>query len=458
MPQEPIDPSRLTAEEKRALLAKLLRQKVAATETTSAGFNAVVAAARDQLAAGPGVAARDLSATELRAEATLDPTIVPHGPTPGNWTDPDQVFLTGATGFLGGYLLRELLDRTRAVVHCLVRAANPEQGQRRLRSLLVERGVWEDRFSERIAPVVGDLTLPRFGLSESDFDALANRVEAIYHNGALVNFLARYSALRGTNVHGTTELLRLACRRAVPVHMVSSVSVIPLFDYLDTGVIPEMNDLDPDRPVQGGYVQSKWVAEKLVHAARERGLPTTIYRPGYVAGHSQSGISNLDDLVCRILKSCVTGQVAPSLDVEVDVTPVDYVAAAVVHLSRRPDSLGHAFYLVNPRPILWTDILAKLRSLGYPVQEIPYALWQQFLTQHSTASVEQNPMAMLSALFPVAPSEVASVPRFRWDCSRTEAGLADASVACPPASAELIGKYVAYLIRCGFLPPPKNRP
>jgi myxalamid-type nonribosomal peptide synthetase MxaA len=455
----PHDLSNLSAEEKRAVLAKMLRERAAqpAPKPADGGFGAVIASAREQLASGPGVAARDLSASELRAEATLDPTIVPKGP-PADGSDPQQVLLTGATGFLGGYLLRELLDRTRAVVYCVVRAPNPEQGTRRLREVLAERGLWAAEFAGRVVAVPGDLTQPRLGLSEAEFTSLAERLDGIYHNGALVNFLARYSALRATNVQGTVELLRLAChRRPMPMHAVSSFSVVPLFEYLDAGLVPEMDDLDPDRPVQGGYVQSKWVAEKLVHAARDRGLPVTVHRPGYVAGHSRTGFSNLDDLVCRFLKSCVVGQVAPALDMEVDITPVDYVAAAVVHLSLRSDSLGHAFYLVNPRPILWADMLATLREMGYPVREAPYAVWQQFLTQHAGASAEQNPLAMLAALFPVGPTELSTVPRFRCDVWRTEAGLAGTDIACPPADSALVRRYVSHLARCGFLPAPRAK-
>jgi hypothetical protein len=95
--------------------------------------------------------------------------------------------------------------------------------------------------------------------------------------------------------------------------------------------------------------------------------------------------------------------------------------------------------------------------MGYPVREVPYAVWQQFLAQHAGAAAEQNPLAMLTALFPMAPAELSAVPRFRCDVSRTEAGLAGTGIACPPADAALVRRYVAYLARCGFLPAPRAK-
>jgi thioester reductase-like protein len=349
--------------------------------------------------------------------------------------------------------LRELLVETTASVHCLVRAANQTEGQRRLESTLAEWGLWEERFGERIVAVPGDLSRPQLGLTDAVFNDLAERLDAIHHNGALVNFMAQYGAMKATNVDGTLEAIRLACRRRTKaLHLVSSLAVVPLTNFMGAGILPELDDLDPQWPVQGGYVQSKWVGEKLVHAARDRGLPVTIYRPSVISGHSRTGVCHLEDMFCRMIKGCVQATLTPAIDFYYDLTPVDYVAAALVHLSRRPESLGHAFYLINPEAVAWSETLAVLGAHGYPVSEVPYTIWQSFLARQAAGQTEQNSLAMLAPLFPAAGDMPECLPRIRCDQTRTVAGLAGTGIVCPPADAALVSKYVTYLMGCGFLP------
>src|SRR5262249_25698255 len=142
-------------------------------------------------------------------EVELDPSIRPESTELGDLSDPRAVVLTGATGFLGAFLLRELLDRTQATVHCLVRAESAALARTRLLDNL-----WTLRLGdlpeERIVAVPGDLAEHRWGLSERDFRALAKEAEAVYHCGAWVNFTYPYPTLKPANVGGTVEALRLA--------------------------------------------------------------------------------------------------------------------------------------------------------------------------------------------------------------------------------------------------------
>jgi len=143
------------------------------------------------------LAARE-ETVDLRAEAVLDPGIQPESPWTGwsgRFENPSEVFLTGGTGFLGAHLLSELLLRTGARVHCLVRAQDAAEGAGRMREALESRALWRDEHAERIVPVPGDLAAPRFGLSEEAFRVLAGRVDALYHNGAWVNMESSATAL-----------------------------------------------------------------------------------------------------------------------------------------------------------------------------------------------------------------------------------------------------------------------
>src|SRR6185369_16546869 len=194
----------------------------------------------------------------LSDEVRLDRAITP-GTQSAELTDhPRHILLTGATGFLGAFLLRELLDRTTAEVHCLVRAKSVEAGRVRLRQTLQTYSLWHDGLEGRIVPVPGDLGEPRLGVSAAVSADLAATIDVIYHSGAFVNWILPYERLKPANVVGTEEILRLATRvRIKPVHFVSSLGVFPLLSRSgEVTVIREEDTLDHNGSLYGGYMQS----------------------------------------------------------------------------------------------------------------------------------------------------------------------------------------------------------
>ncbi len=138
----------------------------------------------------------------------------PADPEP-NWRDPRQVFLTGATGFFGAHLLRELIDRTDARIHALVRAATRHTPTTRLAEAQRRYGIHRPLPEHRVRPILGDLTKPGLGMRQADWEREADGADVIHHCGAEVNFLYPYEKLRAANVYGTQEVLRLAARRAI---------------------------------------------------------------------------------------------------------------------------------------------------------------------------------------------------------------------------------------------------
>jgi thioester reductase-like protein len=313
------------------------------------------------------------SEDDLSRDVILDPAIRPiesGNVHPG--TD-DPVLLTGATGFVGAFLLRELLLRTNADVHCLVRAATDADARNRLERALVAYGISEDRFAQRIVPVRGDLALPRFGLAEAEFDALASRVSTIYHNGAEVHFVYPYEKLRAPNVLGTLEVIRLAClKKTKPIHYVSTVAVFAGKNSSRENTIREDDEPTQVGRNESGYAQSKYVAEKLVVEARNRGVPVSIYRPAWVSGHSVSGASTTGDLFNRVLKSCVQLKCAPLVDFSLDFVPVDYVASALVRLSLQEKQWNKTFHLVGRQRISWLEAIGSLQRAGFAMSAVAY--------------------------------------------------------------------------------------
>src|SRR5918993_823073 len=315
---------------------------------------------------------------DLRSEAVLDPEIAPQPAANGNRTlrDAGDVFLTGATGFLGAFLLDGLLSSTNARVHCLVRPRGDADGIEPIEANLRGYGLWRPGLAERIVPVEGDLGKPLFALDEGGFDALARGVDLIFHPGAVVNLVYPYSELKAPNVGGTREVLRLACRHgAKPVHHVSTNGIFPP----GMGHCDEDTDLVDLADARGdGYGRSKWVAEKLVREAEERGLPVHVYRPGNVSGHSETGASNPRDLLGGIIVESLRLRRAPEMEGwRMEMTPVDFVADAILHIASDPTAQGGTYHLADPDPPPAEEVYDLLEEGGYPLERLPYEEWLQ---------------------------------------------------------------------------------
>jgi thioester reductase-like protein len=325
----------------------------------------------------------------LRADSTLDADIKPPAGTKMRaLKNADTVLLTGATGFLGAFLLHDLLESTSAQIICLIRFTEPSEDDvpaaiARLRKNLINSGVWSDSIMERVEVLPGNLARKRLGLSPDAFEKLASRVQVIVHAAANVNLVYPYAALRGDNVGGTREILRLACLGGATVQYISTNGVLPpsasghgwpedAMIYVDA--VPEK--------LHDGYGQTKWAAEQLVLEAGRRGLPVRIIRPGTVSGHSATGAANAWDLLTAIFVESMKLGYAP--DVEgwrAEMTPVDFVSKAIVHLGNQTQAKQLVFHLGDPDPVDTKQVFKDLAELGYPTEPIPWddwvALWNE---------------------------------------------------------------------------------
>ncbi|KAF2478870.1 hypothetical protein BDY17DRAFT_305963 [Neohortaea acidophila] len=325
----------------------------------------------------------------LRADSQLDADIKP--PTGSkiiSLKSAETVLLTGATGFLGAFLLNDLLESTSARIVCLVRFRETGEDQipagiAKLRRNLIDYGVWKDSIMERIEILPGNLSSKRFGLSPDKFNDLAKRVQVIVHAAANVNLVYPYAALRNDNVGGTREILRMACLGGATVQYVSTNGVLPPSPSGNGWPEDSMIWVDavPEKLIDG-YGQSKWVAEQLVYEAGRRGLPVRILRCGTISGHSATGASNAWDLLTALFVESMRLGCAP--DVEgwrAEMTPVDFVSKAIVHLGNQTHAKQLVFHLGDPDPVDTSVVFDDLETLGYPTKRIPFddwvALWNE---------------------------------------------------------------------------------
>ncbi len=391
---------------------------------------------------------------DLQADSVLDPTIFPEVHFVESTKEPQNILLTGATGFLGAFLLDELLQKTQANIYCLVRCPILEVGKEKLQRNLKRYSLLQYAYSDRIIPVLGDLSQPLLGLSSQQFYELASQIDVIYHNGAFVNLIYPYAPLRDANVLGTQEILRLASQVKVkPVHYISTLDVFHSSHYAQNEMLSERDDFAGYTGPDGGYAQSKWVAEKLVMAAYERGIPTTIYRPGMIIGHSQTGVSNTEDMVGRLIKGLIQLESSPKMNLQMNLTPVDYVSQSIVHLSRQQASWGQAFHLSNPHTLLLEQLAYYIQSLGYKLQPLPYEQWYQKLLG---PGIDQKNALSPFALSLTLQNNLEVLNLGKVSCLNAINELSQVSIHCPPIDTNLLDTYFSYFRQSGLLEKPQH--
>ncbi|MGW9302868.1 amino acid adenylation domain-containing protein [Streptomyces cyaneofuscatus] len=394
-----------------------------------------------RLAADIKGAGRDIpagSATPLPAPARSRP------PRPSQ-----RPLLTGASGFLGAFLLRDLIEVTGGPVDCLVRAEDERRAAHRLRANLEHYGLWHPRYAELIRPVPGDLAAPGLGLSPDVRAALARRLGPVVHNGARVNFAASYGDLRAPNVAGTEELLRLLADSGSPgMHYISTTSVYAPTPDPGPAAVTETTPTGPASALPDGYAQSKWVAEGLVALARRRGLPVTVHRPGRISGDTTTGACQDRDLLWQLIKGCLQAQAVPDLPHgSTDWVPVDYVSAAIVALSTsgRPDA--DTWHFTNPDAPALDRVFETAARLGHELRTVTAADWQaRVAAQHDNAA----------QLFLGSEDQDrrATTGHRRFDSTRTAKAAADLGVHLPQLTDEVLNRYLTYFHGTGFLPRP----
>ncbi|MCF3119146.1 amino acid adenylation domain-containing protein [Streptomyces arenae] len=394
---------------------------------------------------------------DLWAEARLGP--VPDFPPAisRSSSTPGQVLLTGATGFLGAFLLDRLLHLTDSTVHCLIRATDEPHARRRLTAAMRRFGLTTDDTWRRVIAVPGDLASPGLGLSVDGFDALARTVDTVVHSGAQVNFAYPYAALRPANVDGTRTLLRLATTHHLkPIHHVSTIDTVTGDGFLGQEQPPQDTRLqDPDR-LRTGYAQSKWVAESLLLEAARHGLPLIVYRPCEISGASGRGTWPTGALVCALIKAAWDTGVAPDTPLPLNLVPVDHAADTFVHLLVNEPPRGQIRAIANSRLTDFRLIVDRLIARGRTVRHLPYADWLEEMTRRA-AQHPDFPLTPFLPLFDAAADRLAGTtsPRGLSGAAPGEETPPSAAPSqggqCPPIDGALIDRYLDYFEEIGFL-------
>ncbi|KAH6887930.1 alpha-aminoadipate reductase [Thelonectria olida] len=375
-------------------------------------------------------------------------------------------FLTGATGFLGAYLVKDILERENTKLIAHIRGAKDVAfaKERLIRSL---KGylLWQDSWEDRISCVLGDLSKPRLGLDDASWKHVAMTADVMVHNGAYVHWIARYEQMLRSNVLSVIDVMKLCNEgKAKLFSFVSSTSTLDTDHYynlsrdqvaIGRGAVLEADDMEGSRYGLGtGYGQTKWVSEQLAREAGKRGLRGSVVRPGYILG----GRNGLFQLGAR-----------PRIINTVNTIPVDHVAKVVIASALNPALPGVNVCHVTAHPRLrMSEFLSALSYYGYDVPEVDYEEWKTQLEEFVLAGSvgKDQEQSALMPLFHMATSDLPSTTRapelddrntvavLKGDADRWT-GVDDS--AGEGVTREDIGRYLRFLATIKFLPWPTSR-
>ncbi|WP_019884141.1 non-ribosomal peptide synthetase [Streptomyces purpureus] len=386
---------------------------------------------------------------DLRADVTLPEEVRAAAGTPVPAAEAREILLTGATGFLGVYLLRELTALPGRTVHCLVRAGDEAAALERLRSTAARYGLVESVAWERVRAVGGDLSRERWGLPEPVYTALSGTVEVVYHAAAHINFVLPYASVKPTNVDGMRRVVEfVATTRPKQLHYMSTIAVFAPGEAREGAVLTE--DVVPDAPEKLGigYTQSKWVAERIAGEARRRGVPVTVYRIGRISGDSVTGACQADDFLWRQIKSFVElGSAPPAAELSTDLLPVDFVGRAVVALSQDPAAENRTLHLFHPEGSDFTPVHDAIRAEGHPLTVVPAEEWLARL-EESASRPGGNALAAAVPLFREGALELGDD---RYGNDATTRLLAGLGLTYPAIDEQAISRMIRYFRSTGEL-------
>lgn len=364
---------------------------------------------------------------------SIRPQSTDGNPVTGNTIE--NVFLTGATGYLGSAILQQLMAQPKVHVFALVRCPSESSGLQRVIDAANKTGWWQEHFRCRIHIWEGDLLAPDLGLKKNRLHCLSEglprtqdespqRIHAIIHNGARVHYSSDYETLKPINVNPTLELLKITAQ----------APALSAFTFVSGGQKPNSNSsmtrngstngLSVPRPLAdnqlaNGYTQTKFVSEQIVRNCASDNISSPfqnktmhIVKPGYIIGSTSSGIANTTDFIWRLVVGCVDigAYNADEVNHWLFVADVDHVASAIVsatfstpsHLARHHSSSETSMILEG---LFFSDVWNLLAEpeFGYgPFEALGQAEW---MTRLKNMVLERGESHLLFPLLHILETE-----------------------------------------------------
>ncbi|WP_321779479.1 amino acid adenylation domain-containing protein [Sulfurimonas sp.] len=368
-----------------------------------------------------------------KRDSILDKSIFP------NWSDTskaskDVILLTGSMGYLGAHVLLELLEKTSADIYCLLRShENISLHKQQLHAL--EKLKLEDalKFSDRIHTISGDISKEKLGINEDDYAFIVNNATHIIHCAAAVNHMYGYSKLKTSNSLSTIEFIKIAMNgKEKKISYISTESAISQSNADGVGYETKVSETPAD--FFGGYALTKWVSERLLKQAFDRGMSGLILRPGNIFLNTKTGVSSPlnSNFALLMMRAYVDTGLAPDLGFVFEAVPVNQLAKAIVSVSLG-ESNKMMLNLSNQNEISLKEYVSLLGSItNKKIEIIPFDEWK---TRVIVPLKETSPLFPLRLYF----QDDASEELMHFDTSLAQSELKKYDVHFDDNYEELLG-------------------
>ncbi|WP_426130669.1 amino acid adenylation domain-containing protein [Pseudomonas sp. DWP1b1] len=360
--------------------------------------------------------------------------------------DPYKMIVTGANSFVGVHIVEALLATGATEIACLIREKPGQSAMARFTQALREYRL-EHLDLSRVRVLAADISLPRLGLANDTYETLAKRFGVLVHNAAQVNHVKDYASLTRDNVDPILECLRLCethCKKVFNfISTLSASSSIDAQGYVLEAPAATTLPLY----IKNGYNLSKWVAERQLRHAVDRGAWVNIYRPGNISFNSLTGVCQPQkNRLMLMLKGSLQLGLLPRLTLNFDLMPVDFLARFIAFHCDRFQADRCVFNLHNPQPLSWAHYLDAFSRAGHRFRRVSVAQWQQSLR---TVSQDNALFGVLGFYLDRLDEDIGDTSMIRHDNARQ--GVQQMGAHYPEKDPALLSKGCNYLKAIGFL-------
>ncbi|MFA6308744.1 MAG: amino acid adenylation domain-containing protein [Clostridia bacterium] len=293
---------------------------------------------------------------------------------------PKNVFLTGATGFLGMHLLDKLLVDSETKVYCLVRGESLSIAKKRfLKTLKFYFGNnYIELLNKRIFVICGDITEENLGLSDEKYAETGKNIDTMIHTAAVVKHYGDYAEFERINIDGTNEVIDFCKRFSIRLIHVSTISVIKEI-FINRPMTYEFAKNESNV-----YVRSKLEAENQICKAIKSGLDAVVIRVGNLTGRYSDGKfqQNINENnFYNVLKSIIELQKIDdnTVDRKIEFTPVDECSKAIIEIIQKEDMKQRIFHIYNNNMISMRNVVKILNEFGMKIDIVDANSFNEFL-------------------------------------------------------------------------------
>jgi len=379
---------------------------------------------------------------------------------PNQGDGPWDIFLTGATGTLGGYLTKLILENTDINLHCLIRAKNEAQAYQRLRNMLEIYQIKENilnTLQNRVHVYCGDISCEKFSLSAEEYSHLTNTIDLTIHAAAKISLIDSFEDLYDSNVLGTKNIIKFSLEtQDNSLIYISSYSVMGDIQISQNPPFKE-SDFDLGQSFREmGYQKTKFESERIIRAAGENGLKWRIIRPGDIFGDSNTGVYPLANEITPsvfydLFKTVTETKVAAITPLYFDITPVDYVAKGILHIALKQKEPFATYHLTNPDVKTLPEIMQILGDLGYPIKLISAEEYIKRIYTHQLKHNGRAYQSLTTSMIQYHSAKIIPEHSTPVDATKTSQILAKANITCPKIDKKLLSILLMYCIDEGYI-------